>query len=110
VESYLVNKWLAATSSPPLADALSAAFTVASSTPPPQQNIQGILINHDGSVTLTYATTPGYAYRVETTTNLSPASWTTLAGSVTNASAGNVIFTDPNSINTGQRYYRTVSP
>jgi hypothetical protein len=110
VESYLVNKWLEGSSAPNLANALSAAFTVASSTPPPQQNIQGILINHDGSVTLTYATTPGHAYRVETTTNLSPASWTTLTGSVTNASAGSVIFTDPNSINTGQRYYRTVSP
>jgi len=99
-------------STPTLANALSGPFTVASSNPPPppQQNIEGILINHDGSVTLTYATTPGYAYHVETTTNLSPASWGTLGGSVTNASTGSVSFTDPNSINTGQRYYRTVSP
>ena len=112
VESYLVNKWLVDASTPTLANALSGPFTVASSNPPPppQQNIEGILINHDGSVTLTYATTPGYAYHVETTTNLSPASWGTLGGSVTNASTGSVSFTDPNSINTGQRYYRTVSP
>ena len=68
------------------------------------------MINADGSVTLTYATTPNYPYHVEVTTGLSPASWTTLAGSTTNAIGTSVIFTDSNPGSAGQRYYRTVSP
>src|SRR5208282_3156873 len=40
--------------------------------------ILGITVNPDTSVTLIYATTPGFAYHVEVTTNLTPASWTTL--------------------------------
>jgi hypothetical protein len=108
-ESYLVNKWLVPVAAPSVAGALSAIFTVGPGTPPPQ-NITGIQINSDGSVTLTCETTPGYPYQVETTTNLSPAAWTTLTGSMTNASGGNMIFTDPNPVSNGQRYYRTVSP
>lgn len=109
-ESYLANKWLVPGTAPAVASALSTAFTVAPGTPPPQQNITGIQINSNGSVTLTYATTPGYPYQVETTTNLSPVAWTILTGSVTNASGGSAIFTDPNPVSNGQRYYRTVSP
>ncbi len=108
-ESYLVNKWLVPEAAPVVASTMSAIFTVAPGTPP-QQNITGIQINIDGSVTLTYATSPGYSYQVETTTNLPPAAWTTLMGSVTNASGGSVVFTDPNPVRNGQRYYRTVSP
>jgi len=109
-ENYLVNKWLVPGVAPALTSVLSTAFTVTPGTPPPQQNITGIQINSDGSVTLTYATTPDYPYQVETTTNLSPVVWAILAGSVTNASGSSVIFTDPNPVSNGQRYYRTVSP
>jgi hypothetical protein len=107
-ENYLVNKWLVTGGTPALSNALSQSFAVAG-TPPPQ-NISGILINGGGLVTLTYGTTPTYSYHVETTTNLSPAAWTTLTGSLTNASGASVSFTDTNPITRGQRYYRTVSP
>jgi hypothetical protein len=105
VENYLVNKWL--TVSPPaLSNALSQPLTVLSS----QQNILiSVTIGH-GSVTLTYVTMPGQPYYVETTTNLSSASWIMLTGSATNASGNSVTFTDPNPVGGGQRFYRAVSP
>jgi len=77
---------------------------------PPRQNILSILVNADGSVTLTYATTQGFSYHVEATTNLLSAAWTALPGSVTNASGATASFTDLNSARGVQRYYRTVSP
>jgi hypothetical protein len=43
-------------------------------------------------------------------TNLSPAVWTTVAGSATNATESTVIFTDTNPPTGAQRYYRTASP
>jgi len=90
---------------------VSVLFTVAQAgVGPPRQNIQSISINADGSVTLTYATTPGFAYHVEARTNLVIGSWTTLAGSVTNANGTVVNFTDSNPIGSAQRFYRTVSP
>ena len=110
VENYLTNKWFSPNSGLTISSAVSASFVVSTGGNAPQQKILGILINGDGSVTLTYATTPGYPYHVESTTNLFPAAWTTLAGSVTNANGTTVIFTDPNPVGSGQRYYRTVSP
>jgi hypothetical protein len=110
VENYLTNKWFTPNSGSSISNVMSAPFAVSPVGSAPQQNILGILINGDGSVTLTYATTPGFPYHVETTTNLSPASWTTLPGSATNANGVTMIFTDPNPVGSGQRYYRTVSP
>jgi hypothetical protein len=110
VENYLTNKWFAPNNSLSLSNAVSAPFTVSPAGSPPRQNILGILINGGASVTLTYATTLLFPYHVETTTNLLPASWTTLAGSATNANGATMIFTDPNPVSGGQRYYRTVSP
>jgi len=101
VESYLVNKWLTNGES---------GLVLVPANLPPQQNILGLVINGDGSVTLTYATTPGYPYHVESTTNLNPASWTPLDGSATNATEAAASFTDPNPAANDQRYYRSVSP
>ena len=110
VENYLTNKWFAPNNSLSLSNTVSAPFTVSPAGSPPRQNILGILINGGASVTLTYATTLLFPYHVETTTNLLPASWTTLAGSATNANGATMIFTDPNPVSGSQRYYRTVSP
>lgn len=110
VENYLTTKWLAPGGGLFISNAVSIAFTVSPNGTAPQQKIIGILINANGSVTLTYATTPNFPYHVETTTSLSPAAWATLAGSTTNAVGTSVIFTDPNPVSGGQRYYRTVSP
>jgi len=110
VENYLTNKWFAPNNGLSISNAVSAPFTVSPAGSPPRQNILGILINGGTSVTLTYATTLLFPYHVETTTNLFPASWTTLAGSATNANGATMIFTDPNPVGGGQRYYRTVSP
>jgi hypothetical protein len=110
VENYLTTKWLAPGGGVSIGSAVSAPFTVSPGGTVPQQKILGISINSNGSVTMTYATTPGYPYHVETTTSLSPAMWTTLAGSSTNAIGTSVTFTDPNPVSGGQRYYRTVSP
>jgi Alpha-1,3-glucanase catalytic domain D1/Alpha-1,3-glucanase catalytic domain D2 len=91
----------------------SANFTfnfVTHTNPPPAQNIFGVTLNGDGSLTLNYAATPGYPYRIETATNLAPAIWSAVAGSVTNATTAAVTFTDANALGAGQRYYRTVSP
>jgi hypothetical protein len=110
VENYLTAKWLAPGGGVAISNAVSAPFSVFPAVSAPQQQILSILINTDGSVTLTYATTPGYPYHVEITTSLSPASWSTLAGSATNATESTVTFTDSNPVGGGQRYYRTVSP
>jgi uncharacterized repeat protein (TIGR02543 family) len=111
VDSYLTNKWFTLNSGFSISNAVSVPFTV---TPagggPPRQNILGILINPDDSVTLTYATTPGFVYHVEARTNLVSGSWVTLAGSLTNAVGVVATFTDSTPIGGAQRYYRTVSP
>jgi hypothetical protein len=88
---------------------VSGAGVVQNGTPPAQQIVQ-IQINSDGSVTLTYAATPGFPYHVETTASLSPAGWTTAAGSATVATENTMTFTDTNQATGAQRYYRTVSP
>jgi hypothetical protein len=72
--------------------------------------IVGISLSGNASVTFTYPTVAGFPYHVETTTNLSPATWLTIAGSITNATGSIVSFTDPNALGSGQRFYRTVSP
>ena len=73
-------------------------------------SLMSVTVNGDASVTLTYATIPGFPYHVESATNLSPATWTTVAGSATNATESTVTFNDPNPLGGDQRYYRTASP
>ena len=69
-----------------------------------------LTVNGDGSVTLTYGAIPGFAYRLETATNLSPPAWMTVAGSTTNPMSDTVTFTDLNPSGGVTRYYRTSSP
>jgi len=78
--------------------------------PPPAQRILNTTINGGTNVTLTYAATPGSTYHVEAATNLSPASWSMVPGSTTNATGNVVAFTGPLAPANGPRYYRTVSP
>ena len=81
----------------------TANFTVLS-------EVQGLTIGSDGTVTISYATVSGLTYHVETTTNLSPAAWTTVPGSTTNAEGGIIIFNDPTAAGEPQRFYRIGSP
>jgi hypothetical protein len=110
VENYLANKWFVPNGGVAFGSAVSVPFSVQSITPPPSQNIFGVSVTGNSTVTLTYATTPGFPYQVEVTTNLAMANWTTVAGSMTNATGTSVIFTDANPSSAPQRYYRTVSP
>jgi hypothetical protein len=71
--------------------------------------ILGVSLSGASAVTITCGTTPGFAYYLETTSNLAPAVWTMVAGSATNAAGTSVSFTVPVQSNQ-QRYFRTVSP
>jgi hypothetical protein len=88
----------------------TANFAVVTNGSPPAQSISGIIVGTGGTVTLTYATTPGYSYRLQIATNLNPASWTTVPGSETNATDTSVTFTNLSPPGVGARYYRTASP
>ncbi|HXI85003.1 MAG TPA: glycosyl hydrolase family 28-related protein [Verrucomicrobiae bacterium] len=72
--------------------------------------ITGITIGGDGSVTISYSTTSGLTYHVETTTDLTSSAWTTVPGSTTNAAGSLIIFVDPNAMGDPQRFYRVGSP
>jgi hypothetical protein len=74
---------------------------------PPRQSITGAAVS-GGNVTLTYQTTAGLFYHIESTPSLSPALWTSVAGSITNATGASVTLTFP--VSGDQRFYRTVSP
>ncbi len=87
---------------------LSQAFSVLSSPPPPSQLIPKVdLLN--GMVFLTYATTPGFPYHVESSSNLAGNAWEILPGSITNAADATVTISFPQS-HSQQQFYRTVSP
>ena len=105
VENYLRSKWIAPYV---LTKAASATFNISASAPPAQPII-GAAVSGQNGFTLTFGATPGFTYHVEVTTNLAPASWSTVSGSTTNAAGGSVTFTDTNRSGT-QRFYRTVSP
>jgi hypothetical protein len=72
--------------------------------------VTGFTIGGDGSVTISYSSTSGLSYHVETTTDLTSSAWTTIPGSTTNATGGPIIFIDPNAIGDPQRFYRVGSP
>ena len=108
--SYLSNKWLCAGCVvPALANGVSAPFAVQAPAPP-SQKILGATVAAGGAVVLTYATTAGFPYHVQFTTNLVLGAWTTLPASVTNAMGTSITFTDTNSPGSAQRFYRIVSP
>lgn len=74
---------------------------------PPQQGVTGVTVS-GGNASISYQTTAGHIYHVEGTPSLSPAAWTRVAGSTTNATGAAVTFSFPT---TGeQMFYRTVSP
>jgi hypothetical protein len=82
----------------------TASFTIIPS------RVQGISLSSNSSVTLTYATFPGFSYHVETATNLSSATWQMIPGSATNATGSSVTFIDPSPLSDRERYYRIASP
>jgi len=106
VETYLRSKWIAPYA---LTGIASAAFNV-SATAPPAQKITGTAGGGQDAFTLTFATTPGFPYHVEVTTNLAPPNWAAISGSTTNAAGSTVTFTDTSRATGTQRFYRTVSP
>ena len=71
--------------------------------------IVSITHNIDGSMTLNCVGTPGFNYRVQTTTNLTLTDWWDVW---TNRPDTNGLwqFVDPNAAGNGQGYYRTVYP
>jgi hypothetical protein len=74
---------------------------------PPQQSVTSVSAS-GGNTTITYQTTAGHIYHIESTASLSPASWTRVAGSTTTATGASATFTFPTS--GAQTFYRTVSP
>jgi hypothetical protein len=89
---------------------VSGVGVVQTNTAPPAPILLGVTFSGEASLTLSYTAVPGYAYHVETATNLSELVWTTVAGSATNATVNVVTFTDANALGDRQRFYRVVSP
>jgi glucuronoarabinoxylan endo-1,4-beta-xylanase len=75
----------------------------------PTNQIVSIKSNGDGSMTLNFVGTPGYNYRVQTTTNLTLSDWWDVW---TNTPDTNGLwqFNDSNAANNRQGYYRTIYP
>ncbi|HTB82843.1 MAG TPA: FG-GAP-like repeat-containing protein, partial [Candidatus Sulfotelmatobacter sp.] len=63
----------------------------------------------DGSVKLTFAGVPGWTYRIQYATALSPANWTDLSTNTADGS-GMYQYIDHQATNSPTRYYRSVSP
>ena len=85
----------------------SGANKTALQVAPPQQSITGVSVS-GGNTTLTYQTTPGHIYHIESSPTASPTTWTRVTGSTTNATGTAVSFTFPSSGE--QTFYRTASP
>jgi hypothetical protein len=75
--------------------------------PPPSQSITSVAVT-GGNVSVTYQATAGYAYYIEETPGLSPATWSPVPGSTNTAPGASVTFTFP--AGSGPMFYRTVSP
>jgi hypothetical protein len=112
VETYLTNKWFVSGAALTVSNAISAPFNVQStnSVPGHLDAIVDFMLDGNGVVNLSYATVSGTTYRVETTTNLNPAVWSTIPGSTTNGTGNVIIFIDPGATNEPQRFYRIGSP
>lgn len=74
---------------------------------PPRQSVTSVTAS-GGNTTITYQTTAGHIYHIESTASLSPVSWTRVAGSTATATGTSATFTFPTS--GAQTFYRTVSP
>ena len=76
---------------------------------PATNQITGITLNGDGSVTLSFAGTAGSTWRVQTATDLTSSAWMDVW---TNGTGTNGLwqFNDTNTADWPQRYYRTVNP
>jgi alpha-1,3-glucanase-like protein len=90
-------------------DSAAFAFNFVTATPSPQA-ILGLVVSSGGTATLTYATTPGFSYHIESTTTLAPPAWAMVSGSSTNAIGNSVTFNDLNPFGGKPLYYRTASP
>ena len=98
------NSTAAITMNGPVSESASFDYVPA---PQPALNVG---VGSDSTLAITYSTSAGYSYHVESTTNLAAPDWSTVPGSVTNASGSQVTFVDTNGISGLQRFYRTVSP
>lgn len=90
-------------------DSTAFTFEFLPSRPPPQ-SILSLVVNDGSQATVTYATTPGFSYYLERSTNVTAQAWTGVPGSFTNAAGAAVKFTDGGVPVGGPVYYRTVSP
>jgi len=109
VENYLTNKWFSPGVPFSLAGAVSEPFAVEAAPIALPKNITGVAVGPE-SVTVTCAATPGFAYHLETTTNLASGTWERVPGAATNAGGDSVVFTDPQPPGGSRRFYRSVSP
>ncbi len=108
VSNYVSNGKITANGSPNVAYGFDpGANETTLQVAPPQRTITGATAS-GGNLTFTYQTTAGHLYHLESTPSLSPASWTRLTDSTTNATGASVTFTFP--MSGDQRFYRTVSP
>jgi hypothetical protein len=74
---------------------------------PPQQSITAITLNA-GTIAITYETTPGSAYHLESTPTLTPPTWAPVNDSTNNATGGTTTFNVP--LTPGSMFFRTVTP
>ena len=109
VENYLTNKWFSPGVPFSLAGAVSEPFAVEAAPIALPKNISGVAVGPE-SVMVTCAATPGFAYHLETTTNLASGTWERVPGAATNAGGDSVVFTDPQPPGGSPRFYRSVSP
>lgn len=70
----------------------------------------GVMVNGDGSRTVTFTGMPGYSYRLQATTNLWPAYWVDLVASIMLGLGGSADYTDTNTVVGTQRFYRVMCP
>jgi pectin methylesterase-like acyl-CoA thioesterase len=73
----------------------------------PDSSFTGIVVNNDGSVTLTFSGSNGLTYRIQATSDLGSPSWTDV--STNTVSGGSASFTDTNTSGV-TKFYRVVYP
>jgi hypothetical protein len=76
--------------------------------PPPTNSVAGVVVNGNGSVTLSFVGVANYTYEVEATTNLAPPSvWTTISTNTADIN-GQWQITDLQATNYPNQFYRSV--
>jgi hypothetical protein len=78
-------------------------------SPPPPQRILRVSAT-GGNLALTYATAPWSIYHIESSPTFSPAFWTIVPGSATNATGNATTFSVPITPGSLSQFFRTVSP